>query len=88
MLSKTVDDIIKQIDFKPDIDLFSSSLNKKIPRFVSSRPDPKSIAVNAFNLDLGVEKYFCISKIHLCTRCTAKNMEGQNTCYRNCGSLA
>ena len=43
MLSKTAfDDIIKQLEFKPDIDLFASSLNKRIPKFVSFRPDPKS----------------------------------------------
>ena len=35
MLSKTVfDDIIKQLEFKPDTDSFASSLNKQIPTFV------------------------------------------------------
>ena len=47
ILSKTVfDDIIKQLKFKPDIYLFVSRLNKQIPKFVSFRPDPESIAVN------------------------------------------
>ena len=59
MLSKTVfDDIIKQLEFKPDIDLFASRLNKQIPKFVSFRPDPESIAVNAFNMDWRDKNFF------------------------------
>ena len=49
MLSKTVfDDIIIQIDFKLDIDLFASSLNKQVPKFDSFRPDRESIVINSF----------------------------------------
>ena len=59
ILSKTVfDDIIKQLEFKPDIDLFASRLNKQIPEFVSFRPDPESMAVNAFNMDWGNKKFY------------------------------
>ena len=59
MLSKAVfDDIIKQLEFKPDIDLFASRLNKQIPKFVSFRPDPESITVNAFNMDWMDKKFF------------------------------
>ena len=34
----------------PDVDLFASMLNHKLPKYVSWKPDPKSIAVNAFSL--------------------------------------
>ena len=34
----------------PDVDLFVSRLNHKLPKYVSWKPDPKSIAVNAFSL--------------------------------------
>ena len=70
MPSKTVfDDIMKQLEFKPDIDLFASRLNRQIPKFVSFRPDPESIAVNAFNMDWGDKFFFafppfiCVSSV-------------------------
>lgn len=49
MLSKIIfDDITKQLEFKPDIDLFASKLIKQILKYVSFRSDSVSIAVNAF----------------------------------------
>lgn len=36
---------------RPEIDLFASRANAKCRRFVSWRPDPYSIAVNAFTMD-------------------------------------
>ena len=35
---------------KPDIDLFASSLNAKVPRFVSWHPDTGAEAINAFSI--------------------------------------
>ena len=62
MLSKTVfDDIIKQLEFKPDTDSFASSLNKQIPTFVSFRLDPESRAVNGFKMDWGDKKFYAFS---------------------------
>lgn len=34
-----------------DVDLFSSSINAKCPRFVSWLPDPSAYAIDAFSLD-------------------------------------
>ena len=36
---------------RPSIDLFASSHNTKLPRFVSLRPEPSSAAADAFSLD-------------------------------------
>ena len=52
MLSKTAfDDIINQVEFKLDINLFACRINNQIPKFVSFKPDLEFIAVNAFNMD-------------------------------------
>ena len=52
MLSKTAfDDIINQVEFKLDINLFACRINNQIPKSVSLKPDLEFIAVNAFNMD-------------------------------------
>ena len=35
----------------PDIDMFASRLNKQIECFVSWRPDPDAVAIDAFSLN-------------------------------------
>ena len=43
--------ICSQLNTSPKIDLFATRLNTQLSTFVSYRPDPKCIAVNAFLLD-------------------------------------
>ena len=40
--------ICTKLNFSPKIDLFASRRNTQLPTFVSYRPDPKCIGVNAF----------------------------------------
>ena len=40
-----------QVNTSPKIDLFATRLNTQLGTFVSYRPDPKCIVVNAFLLD-------------------------------------
>ena len=35
---------------EPDIDMFASRLNTKLPKFCSWRPDPQAVAINAFTI--------------------------------------
>ena len=42
--------ISSQLNTNPKIDLFDTRLNTQLSTFVSYRPDPKCIAVNAFPL--------------------------------------
>ena len=47
------DDIFQRVCthfFMPDIDLFSSRLNKKLSRFISWFPEPGAFHVDAFSL--------------------------------------
>ena len=47
----TYNNICSQLSTSPKIDLFATRLNTQLSTFVSYRPDPKYIAVNAFLLD-------------------------------------
>ena len=38
---------LSQIDFQPQIDLFATKFNHKLPQYVSPVPDPKALAVDA-----------------------------------------
>ena len=41
----------KQLHINPDIDLFATYANRKVDKFVSWKPDPCSVNVDAFSLD-------------------------------------
>ena len=51
-------DSLKKLNFKPDIDLFTSRINKQYKKYVSYRPDPNAIAINAFSLDWADLKFY------------------------------
>ena len=42
---------LEVLDFKPGIDLFASRINHQSPHYLSYRPDPEAIAIDAFRLD-------------------------------------
>lgn len=51
MLHKTIfDKVVKDLGFKPTIDLFASRLNHQIKTYVSWEPDPQCSAVDAFSI--------------------------------------
>ena len=62
-------DIMTHFNFRPDIDLFASRLNTQLPRFVSYRPDPEALHVNAFTISWEEQNMYifppfsCISKV-------------------------
>ena len=49
---------LSQIDFIPDVDLFASRLNTKFPSYVSFRPDPGAVAIDAFAQNLANLKFY------------------------------
>lgn len=53
MIDSTIlHEAIVKINFRPDIDLFASRLNTQFPRYVSFRPDPRAVAIDALTLNL------------------------------------
>ena len=61
--------ITTHFQFKPDIDLFASRINKQITKFVSYHPDPDAFAVDAFSIDWNGLKFYafppfsCVGKM-------------------------
>ena len=41
---------LKQLSFKPEIDLFASRINKQFPVHALYRPDPNAMAIDAFTI--------------------------------------
>ena len=65
----------KKLDFSPDIDMFASRVNKQLDRFVSYRPDPDCIHVNAFSISWERQKIYCFPPFN----CVAKVLQKVRT---------
>lgn len=82
MLSKTAfDDIINQVEFKLDINLFACRINNQIPKSVSLKPDLEFIAVNAFNMDQGDKIFYIFSPFTFVQRIMQKNGRTENLAW-------
>ena len=42
---------LERLDFKPEIDSFAPRLNHQCSNYVSYRPDPEALAIDAYSLD-------------------------------------
>ena len=52
MLSKaSLQDALNELGFMPEIDLFASRINTQFKKYVSYKPDPSALAIDAFTLD-------------------------------------
>ena len=49
---------LNKLQFLPDIDLFAYRLNKQLPNYVAYRPDPESIAIDAFTMNWAKPKFY------------------------------
>ena len=49
---------LKHIQYTPNIDLFASRLNRQFTNYVSYRPDPQALSIDAFSLTWA-DKMFC-----------------------------
>jgi len=58
MLNEKLFQKLTDIYFKPSIDLFASRLNFQINRYVSWKPDPDAIAINAFTFCWSCELFY------------------------------
>ena len=64
----------------PDIDLFGSRTNHKVPQYISWHPDPSSVAVNAFSVDWAKYKLiYCFPPFSLIGRVLKKIREEEAT---------
>ena len=56
----------------PLVDLFASRFNAKLPSFVSWKPDPIALAVDAFSLDWNDYKFYAFPPFSLVGKCLQK----------------
>ena len=47
-----------KLSLRPNIDLIASRLNNQFPQYVSFKPDPGAVAVDAFSLNLRYLKFY------------------------------
>ena len=54
MLNPNIFEKLVQKTFLPEIDLFATRLNHQVPKFVSWKPDPEAMAIDAFSIKWNV----------------------------------
>ena len=60
---------LQTLKFAPDTDLFASRLNKQFPNYVAYRPDPDSIAIDAFTINWVTLKFYAFPHLVLYQLC-------------------
>ena len=58
LIGPTRNNALSQLSLRPNIDLFASRLNNQFPQYVSCKPDPGAVAVDAFSLNLRYLKFY------------------------------
>ena len=56
----------------PTLDLFASRINHKVDRYISWKPDPKALAIDAFSIKWTTEFYYIFPPFSLLGKGTAK----------------
>ena len=63
---------LNYLNFKPDIDLFASRLNKQCSKFMSYRPDPLALGTNAFDVSWKDRNIYCFPPFSVIARMLQK----------------
>ena len=72
------------LNFKPQIDLFASRLNRQFPIYCSFKPDPDASYMNAFTLSWSDKHFYCFPPYS----CASKNHPGQRNGDNGCSNVA
>ena len=56
----------------PKVDLFASRINYQIHKYISWKPDPKALAIDAFSIKWNTEFYYIFPPFSLLGKVTAK----------------
>ena len=70
---------LKTLQFAPDNDLFASRLNKQLPDYVTYRPDPESIAIDAFTINWAKLKFYAFPPFSVIAAVLKKIQEDKAT---------
>ena len=69
---------LSQIDFQPQIDLFATRFNHKLPQYVSPVPDPKALAVDALEMNWSGLHLYSFPPSALCPLVVKKLINSQS----------
>ena len=69
----TFNSILNQLNFIPEVDLFASRINNKLPRFGSFRPDPVAEIINAFSISWSNISFYAFPPFICIDRVLQKN---------------
>ena len=69
---------LSQIDFQPQIDLFATRFNHKLPQYVSPVPDPKALAVDALAMNWSGLHLYSFPPTALCPLVVKKLINSQS----------
>ena len=64
--------ILKRLDFRPDIDLMATRINKQVDRFMAYRPDPDAFAIDAFAWSWEDFNFYCFPPFACISRVVQK----------------
>ena len=69
---------LSQIDFQPQIDLFATRFNHKLPQYVSPVPDPKALAIDALEMNWSGLLLYSFPPTALCPLVVKKFINSQS----------
>ncbi len=73
MLNKNkLNDALQTLNFVPEIDLFASRINHQFLKYVSYRPDPKAIDIDAFSITWSSLKFYAFPPFSVIGRMLSK----------------
>ena len=70
---------IVKFNIKPQIDLFASRLNTKCPAYISFKPDPHALSVNAFHTSWGKVAFYAFPPFCIIQRVLQKIRQDEAT---------
>ena len=79
-LHEGVFDTLASMWGKPDIDLFASRINNKVPVYVSWKPDPSAVHINAFTMSWSSKLNYIFPPFSLIGRILQKVSDDQAEC--------
>ena len=56
---------LQKLDFRPEIDLFASRINKQFAKYIAYRPDPGALAIDAFTVSWSQQKLYAFPPFSL-----------------------
>ena len=68
---------LNKLQFKPDVDLFASRINKQFQNYVAYRPDPDAFAIDAFSLDWSFVKFYAFPPFSVISAVLSKIQDDQ-----------